>query len=465
MNHDSTLKKITDVKDNVMTKISIFNFEHLNLSPYTIFLFVAIIIIIIILILRYGLKKLYYIFNQNLVNLFDFEKIYMSSPTLVSIVDNPNYQKHALCEFFVKTAYNCCCSSNFKNSYVNLGSLEICISQGVRCLDFEIHAVDNNPVVAASSLNTYNNIETYNSLPIEHVLNTIAKLAFSASICSNFNDPLILHFRIMNNNATMYKNFANIISNSQQFHSLILGKDYSNEYHGKNLGTIPILNFKRKIIICVYGADTFYRSTPLDEYINIVSGQAFMHLIRYNDIKYNPDKNLRDFNKKNMSIVLPSSQVELENPSFNLCREYGCQFIGMSFPNNDINLQQYNLFFNNNKSAFVLKPKVLRSSSTTPPTPIPPTPPYHQHQHQHQHNHHHHQHHQHQHHHTRTNTYAYTNTNTTVHHLKTILLNVGYILVLVILMRNVNLNLVMIGQLMGNQCRGTCLFGTRTIKM
>ena len=358
---DNAISKIDNFKDDIIDKMSDFNSEHLNLSPYLIFLLVAIIIIIIVLVLRYGLKKLLYVFNQNLIDLFDFEKIYMASSSLVSIVDNPNYKKHALCDFFVKTAYNCCCSSNFKDSYVNLGSLEICISQGVRCLDFEIHSVNNEPVVAASSLDTYNKMETYNSLPIQDVLNTIAKLAFSASTCSNYNDPIILHLRIMNTNANMYKNFANIISSSQQFHSLILGKDYSNEYHGKNLGTVPILNFKRKIIICVNGSDTFYRSTPLDEYINIVSGQAFMHLIRYNDIKYNPDQNLRNFNKKNMSIVLPSPQEKLENPSFNLCREYGCQFIGMSFPNNDINLQQYNQFFNNNKSAFVLKPGVLRN--------------------------------------------------------------------------------------------------------
>lgn len=352
---DNIKNTMTSFKENIISKM-----PNINKSSYLIFLFIGIFLIILLLILKYSFKQIYYVFNQNLVNLIDFEKIYKTSPPLVSIVDNPNYNTHALRDFFVKTAYNCCCSSNFKESYVNLGSLEICITQGVRCLDFEIHSVNNNPVVAASSLDTYNNIETYNSLPIEHVLNTITQLAFSAGTCSNFNDPLILHFRIMNNNATMYKNFANIISKSQQLNSLILGKIYSNEYQGKNLGEIPIINFKRKIIICVYGADTFYRSTPLDEYINIVSGQAFMHLIRYNDIKYKPDNSLLDYNKKNMSIVLPNPQSNLENPSFNLCREFGCQFIGMSFPNNDINLQQYNLFFNNNRSAFVLKSTGLR---------------------------------------------------------------------------------------------------------
>jgi len=83
-------------------------------------------------------------------------------------------------------------------------------------------------------------------------------------------------------------------------------------------------------------------------------------LIRYNDLKYNQDTKLTDFNKNNMSIVLPNQKGKIENPNFNICREYGCQFIGMSFPNNDINLQQYNAFFNNHRFAFVLKPKALR---------------------------------------------------------------------------------------------------------
>lgn len=326
------------------------------LSYHLVFFCLFLLIIFLILF-----KVAHNSYNQDTINLLTFKSIHSYSATLNSIVDNQNFNSYKLSDFFIKTAFNCCCTSNFKNSYVNLGSLEICLKQGVRCLDFEIHSIDNNPVVAASSVSDYNKKETYNYLHIQDVLNTIAKMAFSASICSNFNDPLILHFRIMNNNATMYKNFANIISQSQQFSSLLLGKKYGHEYNGNNLATIPILNFKRKIIIVIYGADTFYQSTPLDEYINIASGQAFMHLLRYNSIKYNNNNDLIEFNKKNMTIVLPNPQNKLENPSFNRCREYGCQFIGMSFQKNDSNLKQYNLFFNNNKSAFALKPKAVRS--------------------------------------------------------------------------------------------------------
>ena len=341
--------------------------KYLDLSSDNSFLYIGLFIITLLLLI-YILNNIYYNYNKSLFSFLNFKKLYPFSPTLISVVDNPNYHTYGLRSFFIKTAYNCCSTNNFKDGELNLDALKLCISQGVRCLDFEIDSLNNNPVVtitnanstANSTANANKNIETYNTLPIESVLTTITELAFSSGSCSNFNDPIILHFRIMNKIAKMYNNFAKIISNLQQFHSLLLGKEYSHEYHGKNLGAVPIINFKRKIIIVIHGVDTFYQSTALDEYINMASGQAFLHLIRYNDLKYNQDTKLTEFNKKNMSIVLPNQKGKLENPSFNLSREYGCQFIGMSFPNNDINLQQYNLFFNNHRFAFVLKPKGLR---------------------------------------------------------------------------------------------------------
>jgi len=334
-------------------------FDTLNSKYILLFLLIVILLIII-------LKYLYSILNQSSINLNNFMKIYTSAPTLNSI--NLNMEE-PLRNFYIKTAYNCCCTGKFKNGYVDLGALEICLSQGVRCLDFQIYSIEDKPVVAASSVNCFNNKETYNSIPVENVLNTIKQLAFSSSICSNSKDPLILHFRIMNNNANMYNNFAEIINNSNLPR---LPNKYSNEYTTadsndnkvKNLGAEKIKEFKEKVIFIIHGADTFYRSTQLDEFINMASGQAFMHLINYSEIKNNHNQEITTFNKNNMSIVIPDKQTNYDNPNFNLSRKLGCQFIAMSFHNNDENLKQYNQYFNDSKSAFVLKPNLLRSPRT-----------------------------------------------------------------------------------------------------
>ena len=61
-------------------------------------------------------------------------------------------ETHSLYDYYIKTAYNCCCSGNFKNDFVNECALTSTLKQGARCLDFEIYSIDNKPVIAASSI-------------------------------------------------------------------------------------------------------------------------------------------------------------------------------------------------------------------------------------------------------------------------------------------------------------------------
>ena len=341
---------------------------------------ILIFSIIIIALLVFG--TIYYIHSKltlNKTNCINLRKIYTSKPKLNSISDNPNFNKYCLRDFYIKTAYNCCCAGEFKNDFVNLCALSTCISQGARCLDFELYSIDDNPVVAASSVDDYTVKETYNYIPIGDVFSTIINEAFSSGTCPNFNDPLILHFRIMSNNCKMYNNLADIISNMHEFNSKTLGKNYSyeftNEEHGsKNLGAVAISNFKSKIIIVVDGTNPLYQHTKLDEYINMASGSVFLRLMQFKDVQFTQDLTLTDFNKRNMSVVLPNTGIDDSNPNFNIARQYGCQCIGMSFQNYDTNLEHYNEFFDGNRAAFVLKPKELRFIPLTIPKPPPQNP-------------------------------------------------------------------------------------------
>lgn len=338
------------------------------------------IIIIILLIL----STFYYIYNKltlNDKNCLALKTIYDSVPRLNSITTNENYNEYNLRDFYVKSAYNCCSAGNFKNDFVNLCALKTCLNQGVRFLDFEIYSINDQPVIATSSVSDYTVKQTYNYIPINDAFDLILTNAFSGGTCPNYEDPLILHFRIMSNNCKMYSNFADIITNNTRFNSRTLGKKYSYEFkdpnHGsKNLGQIPIKNFKSKIIISVDASNPLYQHTKLDEYVNIASGSAFMHILRFKEVKFTQDLNLTNFNKKNMSLVLPDMKANDNNPNFNIARTYGCQFIGMSFQNYDVNLEHYNDFFDSNRYAFVLKPKELRFVPVTIPIPPPQNPEY-----------------------------------------------------------------------------------------
>tara|TARA_Y100000389_G_C17450378_1_gene514365 strand:+ start:157 stop:1284 length:1128 start_codon:yes stop_codon:yes gene_type:complete len=346
------LQKIYDIDRNMKIKLILY----------------TILIIIIISTSLY----IYHKVRLNKLNCNVLKKVYNSKPKLTSI-SSSDLCTHALRDFYVKTAYNCCCSGQFKNDYVNLCALTTCIEQGARCLDFEIYSINNKPVVAASSIDDYTVKETYNSISISDVFTVIENIAFSSSVPA-YQDPLLLHFRIMSDNVSMYDELANIIST--QLNNRTLGKEYLYEYQGKNLGIVPISQFKGKIIIMIDGTNPIYKKTKLLEYINITSGSPFMHILNFQNVKYTQDLTLTDFNKKHMSIVIPNLNTNDVNPNFNIARQYGCQFLAMSFQNYDTNLEYYNTFFDKQKSAFVLKPAKLRYIPVTIKQPNPPPPEY-----------------------------------------------------------------------------------------
>ena len=336
---------------------------------------IIVLVIIFTLILSIGIwvsGKLA-LKEQNCTNL---KKLYGEKPDkyLENVSTNSAQFGHDLRDYYIKTAYNCCCGGNFKNDFVSICALTQVIKQGARCLDFEIYSVDGEPVVAASSVMDRTVKETYNSLPFSQVLETIANQAFSSSFVTNNQDPLILHFRIKSIQPEIYKKMATAIYNNLESQNRLLGKDYSYEFRApdgtsQNLGAEPLQNFLGKIIIAVdisnYVGNTskpLVETTPLNEYINIGSNSVFMRLYRDNQVVYihEPDE-LIIYNKKNMSIVLPDLGPNDDNENALLCMSgYGCQMAAMSFQNFDANLEVYEGFFDQAGSAFVLKPENLR---------------------------------------------------------------------------------------------------------
>ena len=311
----------------------------------------------------------------NSANCSKISNIYTSFPKLSSINFNDNAYSYNLRDYYVKTAYNCCCSGQFKNDYVNECALKMCIAQGARVLDFEIYSVNDEPVIATSSIDNYHVKETYNSVKFADAINIIRNYAFSGGSCPNPNDPLILHFRINSNNEKIYKKMADIIFSNLE--SRILDKIYSYEYHGHNLGAVPLKEFQGKVIISVDRANPLFTSTPLDEYVNIASNSVFLRASRYYDVKYTPDiQELINYNKKNMTLSMPDLSAYDTNVSAALNFKYGCQWVGMCFQNFDSNMEYYETYFNKVGHAFVLKPDNLRFVPVTIDAPTPQKPEY-----------------------------------------------------------------------------------------
>lgn len=288
-------------------------------------------------------------------------------------VGAPENNGKKLRDYYVKTAYNCCAIGNFKNTYVSTCALKQVIRQGVRCLDFEIYSVNNMPVVAVSSKEDYNLKGSFNEIPLLDVMKIVEQYAFSGGTCPNANDPLFIHFRIKTIQKETIIQIASVLLNTVS--SRILGKEYSYEYHGNNLGAVTMDKLMGKVIIIVDKNNNRFESTQLDEYVNMCSNSMFMRALRNYNVKYTPDMNeLIDYNKKQMSITMPDLSIDDTNSPASLHMKYGCQLIGMCYQNYDSNLEFYESFFAEHNSAFVLKPENLQYTLTTIKAPPPQDP-------------------------------------------------------------------------------------------
>ena len=344
-------------------------FKEQNKAVMVKYIAYFVIVILIIGLVTYTVDKIR--LNNN--NCDALGKVYSAFPNISSINPDDAAYSYKLRDYYIKTAYNCCCGGQFKNDYVNICALKTCIAQGARVLDFDIYSINDEPIIAASSVDNYTVKQTYNQIHLEEALQVVNNYAFSGGSCPNPNDPLILHFRISSNNDKMYKKMADTIYNTIQ--SRLLDKEYSYQYVGKNLGSEDLKLFLGKIIISVDRANPLFENTPLKEYVNIASSSMFLRSLRHYDIVNTPNSDeLIEYNKKNMTLAMPDLSVYNNNMSAVLNFNYGCQWVGMNFQNFDDKMQYYTMFFDKVGHAFVLKPENLRFVPVTIPDPTPQNP-------------------------------------------------------------------------------------------
>ena len=310
-----------------------------------------------------------YVINQLDLNRKNCENINKNDyKTSVVSINDINHNLN-LRDYYIKAAYNCCCGGNFKNDFVNLCALENCIKQGARFLDFEIYSINKEPVVAASSLNTRTYKETYNHINFNKAMEMVSTYAFSSSFCPNPDDPLILFFRINTNNKSIYNKIAYIIN--RQFRSssydYLLSSNYGYNNNENNIGEIPLKNAKKKTIIFVYQEtdNNLLTDSKLFELTNAIvtpsTSNSHVKLYREDEVLYaNENNDLVQFNKSKMSIVLPNLNNETNNINYIKSYDAGCQIVAMSFQNFDAELQFNNIKFDEENSAFILKPQDLR---------------------------------------------------------------------------------------------------------
>jgi hypothetical protein len=118
------------------------------------------------------------------------------------------------------------------------------------------------------------------------------------------------------------------------------------------------------------GMQILYQSSTMWELTNITTNSVFIHEKRFTEIKNtNAPNDVINYNRQNMTIVLPDLNENNTNYIYVVPRLLGCQFIAMNFQNTDQNLISYNKFFDDSKCAFVPKPAELLYVPVEVPAP------------------------------------------------------------------------------------------------
>jgi len=268
-----------------------------------------------------------------------------------------NYMK-PLRNYQIKSSYNSCASGNFQNDWVDMCALQNAIQQGCRLLDFEVYDIEGETGVAVSSKSVFTEKGAYNWLPIDQVIQGVSAMAFATTTCPNFNDPLLLNFRVKSTHVRVFDDIANALST--YLGPRLLPNKYSYEADGTNITAMPLGLFIGKVIVVVDKSNTLVESSKLDEYMNLGGNSVFCRQLSYNDVAFTPDMNeLIEFNKKNVTICLPNLGTQAANYDSSVAFPFGVQMCAMSFQTEDDNLTAYNELFNGAGHAFIMKPANL----------------------------------------------------------------------------------------------------------
>jgi hypothetical protein len=360
------MDKISNAEQSITNVVK--NLTQMKESTAVVLITSIIFIIILISFLVY-----FYYSGLRSRECKNMKSIYGDLNGKIRSIDSSDQFNYTFKDYYIKTAYNCCSGGNYKNDYVDTCNLKTLLKQGVRGLDFEIFSINDGPVVATSTSDSYYVKETFNYVNFVDVMNIIRDYAFSTSTAPNSRDPIIIHLRIKSTNQTMYQNFAKLLEN---YDSILLSKDYDSENNGKNFGNVPLKDLLGKVVIIVDRSNISFLECPeFYRFVNMTSNSVFMRALHYYDIKYTPDMNeLIEFNKQNMTIGMPDKGSNPENPSSLVMREMGCQLLAMRYQKIDVNVEENDVFFDEKGYAFVLKPENLRYIPVTIPLPPPQNP-------------------------------------------------------------------------------------------
>ena len=246
----------------------------------------------------------------------------------------PQPSTYRLCDFYVASSSYSVFPGAQIYDYISDSILPLVIKAGPRMVELDIYAdEDKKPVVGLKNQKLGVDY-AFNTVPFQACCISIANNAFNSIVSPVSSDPFILSLVFHTNISTTIDACAEILKTTCRPYLF----DYSFGYQRRNLAIEPVCNLQNKLII--------------------VSGKEVQGT-------------MIDYNRDNITMVVPDIGEDLRNNNAEILFTYGCQWNMMSYGSTDSMMEFYIGHFQEN--SMVLKPEALRGKK--PPQLKTPTMP------------------------------------------------------------------------------------------
>ena len=277
----------------------------------------------------------------------------------------PTGDQTRLCDYYVASSAYSVIPGKTIYSYTTEEAIRKVIMAGARLVELHIYEEKGAPVVGLSDTITGQKY-TYNTVPFESCCQVLANDAFNAGTTQAASDPFVVSLVFHTENTNIFNACADMMKNTMRRYML----DSSFSYQRKIVPNEPVCDYAGKFII-VSGPNT--KGTQMDELVNLSWGSSHLRRLTYTEASMTHDyQELIDYNKKNITMVVPDGSVSLENSNPQVLFTYGCQWVMMNYGSLDAGMESYTGQFA--QSSTILKPEALRFVPTTYKKPKPQDP-------------------------------------------------------------------------------------------
>ena len=279
----------------------------------------------------------------------------------------PTTPSYRLCDYYVASSAYSLFPGVKLYDYITDGVIPMLMPAGPRLVELDIYSDENNkPVVGLKNQQTGVDY-AYNTVSLEACCVAIMNSAFNSVVCPVSSDPFMLSLVFHTDNTNVINAAAQILKTTCVSKML----DSSFSYQRKNVAVEPVCNLQNKLIIVSGGP---IKGTLMEELVNLSWSGSTLRRLTYSQAAMTHDNNeLINFNRDNITMIVPDVSTDLTNMNPQILLTYGCQWIMMNYGSPDTAMETYIGEFQ--EASYVLKPAALRAIAPkqydSPTTPDP----------------------------------------------------------------------------------------------